>query len=311
MTADDPPLLCRLNVAHLWRWEYPSEGKKYARCAKCHKIKDNWVGSNWTESWQRWAENAVDRELVPHFSRRRRLAEEIAFRANMDAAHGTSETVDPITQRAAALTVTDPALLSYLRAVAACLVVGVVVGIGAALFVLSGGPSKGSTNAPSPGVWILVLIGLGGVVGLLVGLGEFRPYRYMFDGDYLTRVRYATNMTAVRHINEIHWANWPIRGVRITSSTLACTVTVREATRPLLLALGESLTRLNLLDKVHSTEPDHEVALRRALGLGRDVPGRSPTHTHGPANGIQDSSPSLPTPQDRPPDPPAGSTGRL
>ena len=47
---DKPSLGCRLNIHHLWQWEYPPEGKKFGRCQKCGKINDNWIGKfDWPE----------------------------------------------------------------------------------------------------------------------------------------------------------------------------------------------------------------------------------------------------------------------
>jgi hypothetical protein len=93
--------------------------------------------------------------------------------------------------------------------------------------------------------------------------------------------------------HEVNWSTGFLRGVRITSPSLTRTLTVREETRPLLFALGEALTRLNLLDEVQGGV--HEVDVRQALGLDQDMARRSVVDTEGP---------SIATPQDRPSDGP-------
>ena len=43
------PLLCRLNVHHKWRMEYPTEGPKYGWCIRCRKVNPTWSGWEWKD----------------------------------------------------------------------------------------------------------------------------------------------------------------------------------------------------------------------------------------------------------------------
>jgi hypothetical protein len=35
--TDTRPLLCRLNLYHVWRWHSTDDGSRYRRCVRCHK----------------------------------------------------------------------------------------------------------------------------------------------------------------------------------------------------------------------------------------------------------------------------------
>ena len=35
-----------------WRWEYPSVGERFGWCRRFGKFNDNWVGTNWKESYE-------------------------------------------------------------------------------------------------------------------------------------------------------------------------------------------------------------------------------------------------------------------
>ena len=49
------PLLCRLNVHHKWRMEYPTEGPKYGWCIGCRKVNPTWSGWEWKDLlWMRF-----------------------------------------------------------------------------------------------------------------------------------------------------------------------------------------------------------------------------------------------------------------
>ena len=217
-------------------------------------------------------------------------------------------------ERAASITARDPGWLGYLRAVGVCALTGAGVGILIVVVLLLAVSGKSGDHL-SPGIWILIAISVCAVGGLLVGLGDFRPYRYTLEGDYLSRVRYASHMTPVRQITSIDSANWTIKGVRIKSPSLKCTLTVRDQTLPLLLALGESLTRLNFANNVLDAEA------RLALGLGQNIPERSQPDRIRVRPSFesfrlrQTGTDALPGagpsgPQDRPADRPTGPTGQ-
>jgi len=54
------PLLCRLNVHHKWRMEYPTEGPKYGWCIRCRKVNPTWSGWEWKDLlWVRFPAAAV------------------------------------------------------------------------------------------------------------------------------------------------------------------------------------------------------------------------------------------------------------
>jgi hypothetical protein len=43
------PLMCRLNLRHTWRVQYPSEGPEYGWCIRCRKVKPTWSDWEWTD----------------------------------------------------------------------------------------------------------------------------------------------------------------------------------------------------------------------------------------------------------------------
>jgi len=54
-TPGATPLLCRLNVHHKWRMEYPTEGPKYGWCIGCRKVNPTWSGWEWKDFlWMRF-----------------------------------------------------------------------------------------------------------------------------------------------------------------------------------------------------------------------------------------------------------------
>ena len=48
-TPSVTPLLCRLNVRHKWRMEYPTEGPQYGWCIRCRKVDPTWSGWEWKD----------------------------------------------------------------------------------------------------------------------------------------------------------------------------------------------------------------------------------------------------------------------
>jgi hypothetical protein len=205
----------------------------------------------------------------------------------------------------AAITVMDPGRPDYLRAVRIRLWTGVYVGVFVLVVPLLGWGDKYTLSTPepllSPGIWVPLAIGGCAFVGWLVGRSSFRPHRYTLQDDCLTRERSASQMTSVERITKVEWSSGALKGVRITSSIFTCTLTVREETRPLLHALGESLTRLNLLDKLRGGE--HLEDLRLALGLNEEIAAGELSTTEGQTGGPQGTQPGFPPPQDRPASP--------
>jgi hypothetical protein len=48
-TASDTPLLCRLNIHHKWRMEYPEQGPQYGMFVWCGLVNPAWNGWEWKD----------------------------------------------------------------------------------------------------------------------------------------------------------------------------------------------------------------------------------------------------------------------
>jgi hypothetical protein len=216
--------------------------------------------------------------------------------------------VDGVAERAA-ITVMDPGRTDYQQHVWTSAATGGVGGIFLSFALLVGGGNSSTVTTtitpdpvPNAGMWVCIVMGVCTVGGGLVGLALFRPFRYTLEDDRLTRGQFLPASTSVEGITKVGWSTGILKGVEITSSSLMCTLTVREETRPLLFALGEALTRLNLLHKVQGGAD--EADLRLALGLNDEIAGRSLFTTENPRGRTEDSNPGVRSPQDRPAHPP-------
>jgi hypothetical protein len=187
----------------------------------------------------------------------------------------------------ASTTVRDPGWGRCVGGVGTCLLVGVVLAVTVAVTI-----AEGSFNTRlmemRESVFPLICLCAGGAA--IIGLALFFPSRYTLQDDQLTRVRVwgARSTTRVAGITGIKWTGSAlVKGVHIASYNLNCTMAFRDETRPLLIALGESLTRQNLVDfTVHGS------GARRALGLPRTAIAGRPRSASGQRGtaSVQDGS---------------------
>jgi hypothetical protein len=159
--------------------------------------------------------------------------------------------------------VRDPGRRGYLRVLGSCVAAGIVLAAVVAA-VVAEFPSDSGYFSRLGRVFTVLTAPCAGAA-LIFGVFWFFPSRYTLKGDQLTEVRMGgvVDTIPVAHITEITWATTRFfTGVQIASIDLKFTLTVRDETRPPLMSLGQSLTRLNL-----SEDTVHDIEARLALGL--------------------------------------------